>query len=115
MPIPNETMCIRIAQRLLDSAFEGREMLQSQLRSARVTLISDERAPGAKFAVTQTADRPTLAVRVPAEAVAIDSDGVRIHALLHVVDGLLDELEIFREDGKPLIATPDITSWELRP
>ena len=44
--------------------------------------------------------------RVPVEAEAVDSDGVPIHVLLHVVDGLLHELELFREDSRPVRRPP---------
>ncbi len=36
--------------------------------------------------------------RVPVEAEGYDIDGMKIHILLFVDDGYLDELEIFRED-----------------
>jgi len=40
-----------------------------------------------------------VARRVPVEAELEDVDGVTIHVLLHVVQGFLNELEVFREDG----------------
>ena len=40
--------------------------------------------------------------RVPVEAAAEDEDGTTFHVLLHVVDGHIDELERFREDGRPI-------------
>jgi len=46
--------------------------------------------------------RAEVANRIPVEAVAADSDGVPIHILLHVVDGMLQELEYFREDSRPI-------------
>jgi hypothetical protein len=42
--------------------------------------------------------------RVPIEAVADDIDGMTIHVLLHVVDGYIDGLELYREDGLALLA-----------
>jgi len=48
----------------------------------------------------------TVTRRVPVEAEAPDSDGVAIHVLLHVPNGYLSELEIFREDGERLIQMP---------
>jgi hypothetical protein len=37
--------------------------------------------------------------RIPVEAELKDSDGVTIHVLLHIVDGTLGELEIYRDDS----------------
>ena len=51
--------------------------------------------------------RPLTAVvqRVPVEAEAEDIDGVTVHVLLHVIDGYIDELEIYRDDSAPLRGT----------
>jgi hypothetical protein len=51
--------------------------------------------------------RADVEIRVPVEAAESGEwyPG-RVHVLLHVVDGLLDELEIFREDGSPVAALP---------
>lgn len=35
--------------------------------------------------------------RIPVEAEAEDSDGATIHLLLHVVDGYMKELELYRD------------------
>lgn len=35
--------------------------------------------------------------RIPVEAEADDNDGATIHLLLHVVDGFIKELELFRD------------------
>jgi hypothetical protein len=39
---------------------------------------------------------------VPVEAELEDEDGVPVHVLLHVLDGYLNELEIYREDSAPV-------------
>jgi hypothetical protein len=39
---------------------------------------------------------------VPVEAELVDEDGVIVHVLLHVVDGFLNELEVYREDSAPV-------------
>jgi hypothetical protein len=41
---------------------------------------------------------PTPAIvdrRIPIEGSYVDSDGVRVHVLLHVVDGYLEEFEVY--------------------
>lgn len=40
--------------------------------------------------------------RIPVEAELPDNDGVSIHVLLHVVNGLLAELEIYKDDLSPI-------------
>lgn len=44
--------------------------------------------------------------RVPVEAEYLDADGVPICILLHVVDGRLNELEIFKADGGTIKNSP---------
>jgi hypothetical protein len=51
--------------------------------------------------------------RIPIEAEALDSDGVKIHILLHVVHGFMDEIEIFREDLLMVKQLPEPSSLEL--
>ena len=51
--------------------------------------------------------------RIPVEAEAEDSDGVSIHFLLHVVDGVVHELEVYREDSGPVLHRP--RPEQLRP
>ncbi len=50
--------------------------------------------------------------RIPVEAELDDSDGVTIHLLLHVVDGLVKELEVYRDDSGPVQRT--LTPQDLR-
>jgi hypothetical protein len=40
-------------------------------------------------------------------------DGVIIHVLLHVVDGFMDELEIFREDSTPIRGAVDPANLKI--
>ncbi len=34
--------------------------------------------------------------------IASERDGVTVHVLLHIVDGLMKELEVYREDSAPV-------------
>lgn len=85
--------------RLLETDFPGCEALRGQLLTLRVLPIDGDGS--LKLSVTG-GDRAPVVRRVPVEAEMADVDGVPIHVLLHVVDGCLDELEVFREDsGRP--------------
>jgi hypothetical protein len=46
--------------------------------------------------------RADVVERIPVEAEAEDIDGVTFHVLLHVVDGYINELEIYRNDSLPV-------------
>jgi hypothetical protein len=84
---------------LLGTDFSGRDALVEQVATASVREIDHNGS--LEFAPT---DRTLAEVarRVPVEAELDDKDGVTIHVLLHVVDGLLKELEIYRDDSGPV-------------
>lgn len=50
----------------------------------------------------QGAPRAAVEDRVPVEAEIPDNDGINVRVLLHVVDGLLAELEIYKDDLTPI-------------
>jgi hypothetical protein len=103
----------KILQALLGRPFPGSHALQQQLSSTRVrsectcgcaTLDLRVDAPSLPLARVRT--------RVPVQALATDRDGMGILINLHVVDGLLSELEILRGDGAPLQSILDPAKWQ---
>jgi hypothetical protein len=44
-----------------------------------------------------------VARRIPVEAELDDHDGVTVHVLLHVLDGRVNELEVYRDDSGPVL------------
>lgn len=47
------------------------------------------------------------------EAQCQDADGIWIHALLFVIDGKVDELEIYKDDSSSVIQMPKPQDWEI--
>ena len=41
--------------------------------------------------------------RVATEGECADADGIAIHVLFHVKDGMMHELEVFKDDGSPTL------------
>jgi hypothetical protein len=61
----------------------------------------DQGAIDGSLSIRVAGSMPAVVIRrVPVEAERPDDDGVVIHVLLHVVDGFLNELEIYRDDSK---------------
>lgn len=96
---------------MLRESFQGSEALACQAFDAetRVRRLDDDGSLG--FLV-----RPTVAVsdvddRVPVEARAVDAGGAVVRAVLHVQDGVITELEFYRENGETLDEIPPITHW----
>jgi hypothetical protein len=78
-------------------------VIRAQLADAHV---SAEGTSDTRTLVFHIADvqRAKTRHRIPVEAQAVDADGVPIDVLLHVVDGVIKELEIYRVDGCPIQA-----------
>ena len=92
-----------ILTKLLESEFPGRDELRRQLESTRARQIFDD---GTLELRVDSGPLATVKNRVPIEAQCPDGDGVMIHLLLHVVHGMMDELEVFKEDGSKSLCVP---------
>jgi hypothetical protein len=84
---------------LLGTDFSGRDALVEQAATASVREIDHN---GSLEFAPADSTLAEVARRVPVEAELDDKDGVTIHVLLHVVDGLLKELEVYRDDSGPV-------------
>lgn len=96
---------------LLDADFPGRTALLEQASGVRARRIDSNGSLG----LVPEPHSPSAAVvrRVPVEAELSDADGVGVHVLLHVLDGYLNELEIYREDSGPLERELDPSDFRL--
>lgn len=84
---------------LLAGPFPGRDEIRRQLETSLVSVIDEEgslefEVPGGVVANVER--------RIPVEAETHDEDGVPVRVLLHVVDGLVRELEFYKADGSKL-------------
>jgi hypothetical protein len=93
-----------IIDRLLEKTFPGRDEICEQLRKCLVRTIDEDKS--LEF-LERSNVKAEVEKRIPVEAEVHDTDGILIHILLHVVDGKVNELEIYKEDGSPIIERPD--------
>jgi len=84
---------------LLSTDFPGKDAVAEQVAAASVREIDDNGS--LEFAPSDMMPADVVR-RIPVEAELDDSDGVTIHVLLHVVDGLVKELEVYRDDSGPV-------------
>ena len=85
----------RILSVLLAAQFPGRVQIAKQIESARGRVVDQD----GSIALRAPAD---VERTIPVEAEAEDEDGMTFHVVLHVVDGFIAELEIYREDSLPI-------------
>jgi hypothetical protein len=91
----------RIILRLLHAGpFAGRDDLLHQIENAAARSIDEDGSISLKCSPTPKA---RVRVRIPVEGEAQDTDGVVIHYLLHVVDGIMDELEVYKDDSSGVL------------
>lgn len=98
-----------ILEVLLNNCFQGSHELREQLKHVRVS----GECTGC-LSIDFTIDHnisPYAHVirRIPIEGETDDTDNVTIHFLLHVVNGFMSVLEIFREDNGKVSRIPDST------
>jgi hypothetical protein len=94
-----------VLAKLLSADFPGRLALLAQASDVKVRRIDRN----GSLALSPEPDAPPAEVvrRIPVEAEFDDRDGVGVHVLLHVLDGYMNELEIYREDSAPLQREPE--------
>jgi len=88
-----------ILERILSADFPGSHDLRQQIRSVQVS-AKCRSCPSIVFEITDKAAMPKAEVErtIPIEAEGNDLDGVKLHILIFIKGGYLDEMEIFRED-----------------
>lgn len=88
-----------LLEHLLSVEFPGSEELKQQ---SRFVLVSQECQDCSSIVFTienkESIKEAKVKRRIPVEAESIDSDEMRIHVLVFVRAGYLDEMEIYRED-----------------
>jgi hypothetical protein len=89
---------------LLVPRFPGRDAIVAQLSRARVQVLDEDGSLG--FDVPSDSEPAEVESRVPTEGTYQDADGITVHLLLHVVEGRIRELEIYKEDGSRVAISP---------
>lgn len=93
-----------ILRLLLAAPFAGRDELVSQVDKATARTVDEDGSIGLQCSLTAKA---CVMTRIPVEGEAQDTDGTTIHYLLHVVDGTLSELEVYKDDSSRVLRQVD--------
>jgi hypothetical protein len=92
-----------VFDRLLEARFPGHAQVSEQLAHARVRPIDRYGSLEVRVA---TGAHANVSHRVPVEAMYSDEDGIGVLVLLHVVDGLVVELEVVKTDDSQIRRRP---------
>ena len=101
----------RLLLRLLGLAFPGRDVLLEQLENVLALPIADDN--GTLKLLCQCPTKALVKNRIPTEGLAPDSDGMTIHYMLHVIDGKMCELEVYKDDSSQVVKHPAPESVEV--
>lgn len=96
----------QLVQCLLAPDFPGRDALREQMESVVVRTMDGN---GSLQLRTQATLAAGVERRIPTEGEAIDLDGTTIHYLLHAPEGMLAELEIYKDDSAEVLRRPDVS------
>lgn len=101
--------------KLLELDFPGRDELKAQLEGLLAKTIDED---GSLMLKVHSDSRTSQKCRVPVEARCPDADtpnegGPHIQLLLHVVEGKLFELEIYKADSSPILQRPHPSKFWL--
>ena len=98
-----------LLDRLLEPEFPGANELRQQLSGARVRTIDSE----GSLELAVSSGPVARADSVVMNGTYLDLDGVPVEILVHVRDGRLAELEIYKADGTPIRRRPEPLGLEL--
>lgn len=98
---------------MLSKNFSGNEIILKQLNSAQVTRKYNTGYFSIKTNTDKRLPQFPFEIRVPVEMRVFGKDKVPIVFLLHVVNGYVDELEIFNADSSPLSKDIQIENAEV--
>ena len=94
---------MRLLEKLLDHEFPGRDVLRVQLSSVTARQIDENGSLELSYGGASLAD---MVMACPTEGTCTDIDGGEIAVLLHVKNGRMCLLEMFKEDGSAILRAP---------
>lgn len=100
---------VEFIRALLREPFQGRDELLQQLPGIRGKRVDED----GSIQLSATGPRATVITRVPVTGYAADVDGVTVEVLLHVVNGVMDEVEMYRHAEGNVMALPDPSTMKL--
>ena len=84
--------------------FQGRDILLKQFSKAKIIYYQEYAFISLKFKMEGKVEPYPYSVRVPIEMIAFQNSTAPIVFLLHVVNGVIDELEIITADSTQIDA-----------
>ena len=103
---------LEIIKTLLSVDFQGRNELLKQLDNCMAMPTEDTDNYGSIY-LYPVGPSANVERSVPVDGIVKDSDGEDVNLLLHVKNGMLDELEVVKLDGTNLMSSIDAENIEV--
>jgi ketosteroid isomerase-like protein len=97
-------------ERLVEGSFPGRDEIAEQLSTSLVRSVDQDGC--LEFRLRSEIKAPVVQ-SVPIEAEAGAEGENVVHALLHVREGKITELEIYTNTGDPILPLPAPSEWRV--
>ena len=88
--------------KLLTINFKGKDILCFQLSKAKIEYVEEYAYISLKFNLDEQVEKYPYITRVPVEMRAFQTESAPIIFLLHIINGLLNELEIITADSSKI-------------
>ncbi len=102
---------LQLIMKLLDVSFTGRTNVLNQIALCQVNEFDDNGS--LEFIISNEAIPAKVLHRIPVEGVFTDSDGIIAHALMHIVNGIIKEIEIYKEDNSKVVDKQRFTTMTV--
>lgn len=99
-----------VLEKLLEPSFPGRDELRAQVKLVEAREIDGD---GCIEFSTVAAARAEVRFNIPTEGEYRDVDGITLHVQLHVMDGFIKELEVYKEDGSIPSGLPPVSDMKI--
>lgn len=88
--------------RLLCVSFKGKEIVEKQIKNSELTVEQNYSYISIKFKIKEGVDKFPFNIRVPLEMRIFQKTAAPIVFLLHIVNGIVNELEIITADSSEI-------------
>lgn len=97
-----------VINKMLSVEFDGKDLICKQLETAKVISYCSCGCKTVNIQVDDNTPRYKDNKRVPVELRCVSNDGIPVIMAIHMIDGYLGELEIYRVDSKAINEDIDI-------
>lgn len=102
-----------LISKMLSVDFIGRDRIIEQINKAQILRNNTEFYLSIRFQASKCSSPIDTYVRVPVEMIIYKKDCPPIQVLLHIINGFIDEIEVFFADSSPICESINIDNNDV--